>query len=252
MLTLPDPRPWSRHMLARLSHALPSSCALCGTTGREAICDGCRAQFFAAHARRCRQCATRLPDNPAVGAAVCGACFAHPPAFDATMVATDYAAPVDQLVLALKFGHRLALAPLFARMLRDALLHEQEPRAPLPMLLTAIPLGERRLRERGYNQALEIAKPLAHALGVALAPRLAVRCRETHAQALLAPEERHRNIRDAFTLLPHAVDAVRGRHVGVLDDVITTGETLNEFAKTLKRFGAARVTNLVFARALQK
>lgn len=180
----------------------------------------------------------------------CGACLKHAPAFDTTIVATDYAPPVDQLVLALKFGNRLELAPLFASMLRDALL--ASPLTALPQLLTAVPLGPQRLAERGFNQALEIAKPLSRSIGVALNTRLVSRQRDTRAQAQLHDDERRSNMRNAFVVLPNAMDGLRGLHVGVIDDVMTTGETLNALAATLKRFGAARVTNLVFARTLQK
>lgn len=182
----------------------------------------------------------------------CGDCLKHSPAFDATVVATDYAPPVDQLVLALKFGSRLALAPLFAAMLRDALLHARMPETALPSRLTAIPLGSRRLAERGFNQALEIAKPLSRALGITLDARLTSRLRDTQAQAMLHPDERRKNIRNAFIVSSHAIDAVRGQHIGVVDDVMTTGETLHEMAAMLKRFGATRVTNLVFARTPPK
>lgn len=171
------------------------------------------------------------------------------PAFDATIAAADYAAPVDQLVLGLKFGSRLDLAPMLARMVADAARHVQAP--AMPTLLTAVPLGPRRLAERGFNQALEIAKPLSRALGVTLDARIVSRLRDTRAQALLHPDERQKNIRKAFLIEGSAIDRVRGQHVGVVDDVMTTGETLNELAATLKRFGAARVTNFVFARTLK-
>jgi ComF family protein len=187
---------------------------------------------------------------PETSAAVCGECLKQPPAFDATIAAADYAPPVDQLVLALKFGNRLTLAPLFARMLRDAVL--RGPGFALPMQLTAVPLGSRRLMERGFNQALEIARPMSRALGIPLEPQLVMRLRDTPAQALLHPDERRQNIRNAFIVRANAMDTVRGRHIGVMDDVMTTGETLNELAATLKRFGAARVTNFVFARTPQK
>jgi ComF family protein len=240
----------SRQVLARLSPAVPNCCALCGDSGEEALCDGCHRQFFTRRLHRCAQCAAPLPEITTSAAILCGQCLKHPPAFDATIAAADYAPPVDQLVLALKFGNRLALAPLFARMLRDAV-----PRGPwfaLPMLLTAVPLGSQRLMERGYNQALEIARPMSRALGIPLDPALLVRMRDTEAQAMLHPDERRKNIRNAFVVPDHAIDKVRGRHIGVVDDVITTGETLNELAATLKRFGATRVTNFVFARTPQK
>lgn len=182
---------------------------------------------------------------------LCGDCIKQPPAFDATVVATDYAAPVDQLVLTLKFGSRLALAPLFADMLRDALLQNPTEQIALPAILAPVPLGPQRLAERGFNQALEIAKPLARSLGIPLDAKLLTRVRDTRAQALLHPDERHKNIHKGFIVSDHAMDRIRGQHIGVVDDVITTGETLNELAATLKRYGAARVTNFVFARTPQ-
>ncbi len=236
-------RRWSQHMLARLPAAIPCSCAVCGADSESAMCNGCRAQFFANRRHRCSCCAIPLADE---AAAVCGACLKHPPAFDATVAAADYAAPVDQLVLALKFGNRLALAPLLAHLLHDT-CREASP-GDEPTHLTAVPLGPRRLVERGFNQALEIARPLSRSLGARLDARIIVRQRDTHAQALLHPDERHRNIRGAFVVPAAAIDRLRGAHVGVVDDVMTTGETLNEIASTLKRFGARRVTNLVFAR----
>ena len=243
-------RHWSLHLLARLPSALPSSCALCAGAATDGVCSGCRQQFFGKRQARCRQCAIilPLPDAAETSATVCGDCLQRAPAFDATIVAADYAAPVDQLVLALKFGNQLPLAPLFGHMLRDALLLAQAESVALPDLLTAVPLGPQRLAQRGFNQALEIARPLSGALGIALVPGLVVRARDTSAQALLHPDERHKNIRNAFVVPGDAIDAVRGRHIGVVDDVLTTGETLNELAATLKRFGAARVTNFVFAR----
>lgn len=247
-------RHWSQHLLARLPSVVPSSCSLCGISGHDAICPGCHAQFFRLRQHRCAQCAIPLPETTAT---ICGGCLKQAPAFDATIVAADYAPPIDQLVLALKFGNRLPLAPLFARLLRDALLQPKGqgialPAHALPTLLTAVPLGAQRLAERGFNQALEIAKPFSRALGVKLDPVLTLRVRDTQAQALLHAEDRHKNIRHAFIVSQHAIDSVRGQHIGVVDDVITTGETLNELAATLKRFGAARVTNFVFARTPAK
>ncbi|MQA40986.1 ComF family protein, partial [Rugamonas aquatica] len=191
---------------------------------------------------RCPRCANPLPGMAA--GQLCGACRAEPPAFDVTLVAADYAMPLDQLVLQLKFGHRLALATLFARLLRDAVL--QQPGFTLPALLCPVPLGRRRLAERGYNQAMEIARPLARSLGVALHPRLVCRVHETAAQSSVAPDQRRQNIAGAFAIPDPAL--VQGRHIGVVDDVMTSGRTLDELAATLKRHGAARVSNLVFAR----
>ena len=239
-------RGWGAGLLGRL---LPNACALCGGASKDALCAGCEAQFFGPDAAiaRCTCCANPLPgrlDHGAATSQLCGACLANPPAFDRTLVAASYVLPIDQLVLQLKFGHRLALAPLCARLLRDAVLDGES--AALPALLCPVPLGPRRLAERGYNQALEIARPLARGLGVALAPRLVHRVHETAAQSSVTPAERQANIAGAFAV-PEAV-LVAGRHIGVVDDVMTSGRTLNELAATLKRHGAARVSNYVFAR----
>lgn len=264
-----------RHAGALLGRMLPNECALCGGAGKDALCPGCTEQFFGPGATRprCHRCANPLPEaappssakdsgsEPTIGHGLsdpgsglpiahglddqlCGVCLADPPAFDRTLVAADYALPVDQLVLQLKFGHRLALAPLCARLLRDAVL--SHPDTTLPALLCPVPLGARRLAERGYNQALEIARPLARSMGVALHAQLVVRVHETAAQSSVAPERRQQNIAGAFAVPDAAL--VAGRHIGVVDDVMTSGRTLNELAATLKRHGAAQVSNFVFAR----
>ena len=225
-----------------LQALLPSSCALCGAVQDRAVCGACSLAYAANHRPRCPCCA-----NP-VGAIDterrCGACLAVPAAFDATVAACDYAAPLDGLVLGLKFGARLALAPWMAARLNEAALRTG---AALPDVLCPVPLGPRRLVERGYNQALEVARPLAKALGIPLAPRLLERVLETAAQSGVAPGERRRNVRGAFALADGQAQ-LAGRHVGVVDDVMTSGHTLDELAGVLKRAGAARVTNFVFAR----
>ena len=229
---------------------LPVSCALCGAACDAIVCSACTAQFFGHDRLRCGPCGNPLDgtalDDQDNGHLCCGACLAEAPAFDATLVAGDYAAPLDQLVLRLKFGAQLALATLFAQLLHEAALRQSG--FLLPDLLCPVPLGQGRLAERGFNQALEMARPLARLLGLPLHATLMQRVRETQAQSGLAPGERGRNIAQAFTLAPQATALVRGRHIGIVDDVMSSGQTLDELAATLKRFGAARVSNLVFAR----
>lgn len=225
-----------------LAILLPSHCVLCGAGGAALLCPGCHAQFFGAGPPRCPSCANPLATS-AAPAVPCGRCQAERPAFDATIVAADYALPVDRLVLQLKFAGQLALARLFAGLLADAVRRSAAPR---PALLCPVPLGLQRLAERGFNQSLEIARPLGRQLGIAVHAGLAARVRETRAQSSTPHGARHANIARAFAVPERAL--VAGRHVGLVDDVMSSGQTLHELAATLKRHGAARVTNYVFAR----
>ncbi|TFW10657.1 ComF family protein [Massilia arenosa] len=234
---------WRRWVAAALRAALPSHCALCGMAAGGIICVPCHADYVAPQRPRCRVCANPVADHRI---RTCGRCLAHPPPFDATVAAVDYAAPLDRLVLQLKFAARLPYATWLAQAMTDAVL--AQPHLELPHVLCPVPLGPKRLAERGFNQALEIARPLSRSLGIPLRPRLACRPLDTRAQSSISPRERHANLRNAFTLPPESVHLVRGLHIGVVDDVMTSGHTLAALAATLKRFGAARVTNIVFAR----
>ena len=255
-MPFPQLRHWPQLQLARILASMPSCCALCNQSGKRIICDDCNQHYFADCPPRCRQCANPLPrlNAPGSGPALCGNCLKQPRAFDTTIVACDYAAPTDQLILALKFGGRLALAPMFAQMLCDAMQRQASSAQPtlsadLPDILTAVPLSAQRLRQRGFNQALEIAKPLARMLGLNLQHGLLLRQRDTLPQSQVPQlEQRRRNLRQAFAVPPAAAQHIHGRHIGVVDDVMTSGETLHALAKTLRRHGARRITNFVFAR----
>lgn len=239
------PARWPLRLMRGLAASLlPSSCALCGLDSGAAVCAPCHARFLASSCGRCRRCANPMAVRDACWP--CAACQSAPPAYDATIAAGDYASPLDQLVLQLKFGGRLALAPWMGKVLGQTVLARRPP--ALPDLLCPVPLGPGRLVERGFNQALEIARPLSAALGVPVRATLALRARDTAAQSAVGPAERRRNIRHAFAVAPQALDMVRGRHIGLVDDVMTSGATLHELAATFKRAGAARVSNFVFAR----
>ena len=223
---------------------LPAQCALCGIGCPQVLCLPCRAQYLGQTRPRCRQCANPLADFDV--AQLCGRCLHQWPAYDATITALDYAAPVDQLLLQLKFGARLALAPLFAQLLYAAM--QQRSGWERPQLLCPVPLGPARLAERGFNQALEIARPLARLLAVPLQPRLALRVRETRAQSGVAPRERQANLAHAFVIAPEHAALLPRCHVGIVDDVMSSGHTVDALATACKRAGAARVSVLVVAR----
>lgn len=227
---------------------LPAQCALCGMGCPQVLCPPCRAQYLGQGRGqlrpRCRQCANPLADIEV--ALLCGRCVRQRPAYDATVTAFDYAAPVDQLLLQLKFGARLALAPLLAELLHVAIQQQQAWEAP--QLLCPVPLGPARLAERGFNQALEIARPLARLLDVPLQPRLALRVRDTRAQSSVAPQERRANLAHAFAIAPEHGALLQGGHVGIVDDVMSSGHTVNALAAACKSAGAVKVSILVVAR----
>lgn len=218
---------------------LPPHCLLCGGNGdaQRDLCAAC-AHDLVRNRTCCPRCA--LPLDTA--APLCGECLQHAPPFAAAFAPFVYARPLDQLEKRFKFGRSLAAGRVLAELLLDA-IGESPP--PLPQLLLAVPLHASRLRERGYNQALELAKPLAQALRIPLRHDVLVRTRATAAQSDLDADARRRNLRGAFD----CVGTDMPQHVAVLDDVMTTGATLRECALTLLRAGAVRVDVWALARA---
>ena len=216
---------------------LPWRCLLCGDTGAEGVdlCDACIAEL-PRNKCCCERCALPLP----ISAPLCGRCQRKAPPWDAAWAPFRYAWPLDRLETRFKFSRDLAAGRALTG------LWQKEVPLALPQLILAVPLHRRRLRERGYNQALELAKPLAHALNVPLRHDVLQRVRHTDAQTALDAVERRRNLRGAFALRE---GAALPAHVAVLDDVFTTGTTLSECARVLKRAGVERVDVWALARA---
>jgi ComF family protein len=216
---------------------LPHHCVLCGaSTLNRLLCAGCDADLPHYGAPACPACAL-----PAQGGNLCGACLRHPPAFDRTLAAFSYRFPIDRLLHAFKYSGNLALIEVLAKPLaRFAAEH------PKPDLLLPMPLHPERLKERGFNQSLEIAKTISRWLDIPLMAEACRRTRDTPSQAGLKWKERRRNVRGAF-----ASDLdLAGKRIAVLDDVMTTGATLNEVSRILKGRGAAEVSAWVVARTL--
>lgn len=216
---------------------LPWRCLLCGDAGVDGVdlCAACMAEL-PRNTHRCERCALPLP----VSAPQCGRCQRKAPPWDAAWAPFRYAWPLDRLETRFKFGRDLAAG--------RALVHAWQRERPhaLPQLILPVPLHRRRLRERGYNQTLELVRPLAKALCVPYQRDVLFRTRHTDAQTGLTAIERRRNLRNAFALRE---DVTLPAHVVVLDDVFTTGATLGECARTLKRAGVERVDVWALARA---
>ena len=218
-----------RNFLAAL---FGGSCYLCRGAAPGILCRACDADLPRLAPPRCPRCALASPRGE-----VCGRCLSEAPRYDATFAALAYEFPADALVHSLKFRGELALAGFLGEALSSQVdLNEVD-------LVIPVPLSGARLRERGYNHAAEIARQLARAK---LDLSLCERSRDTQPQMALPFDERRRNVRGAF----RCTRALRGETVAVVDDVMTTGATLDELAAVLKAAGARRVVNWVVARTL--
>lgn len=216
--------------------ALPLRCLVCSNPGNDGLdlCAACHAELpWNDHA--CPLCALPLPpDEPA---AACGACLREPPRQVGAAATFVYAPPIDRLVLRFKFHQDLAAG----RLLSQLMLQSVPDFARHPLL--PMPLHGRRLRERGYDQARELARPLARELGLPLWSGLC-RSRATVAQSTLDADARRQNLRGAF-----AVQATPPPRLTLVDDVMTTGATLDAAVRALRRSGVAEATLWVCARA---
>ena len=203
-------------------------------------CDGCVVHLSGLNAQRCPVCA-----EVSSGARICLRCRLTPPAFDLTFALADYSPPLDRLIHAIKFARLSALAAPLGRMLairvaREAAFTRIGPQA----LIIALPLGSGRLARRGFNQSVLLALPVARALGLSLTRGLLRRTRDTLPVSSLEASRRGEALSDAFESSP----IPRGATVIVVDDVMTTGATLQAAAIALRRAGAGSVINCVAAR----
>jgi len=216
-------------------------CILCGAEGYDGLdlCPGCLGDLpFNRHA--CQRCALPLPDA-ALKDALCGQCQKQPPKFDRCYAPLRYGYPLDHLISNFKFRDRLAQGHLLSGLLGNFLLQQQ---CELPELIIPVPLHVSRLRERGFNQALELARPLSKRFDLPIDSHLVIRNRATSSQMELDKRARRKNIRGAFEL----TGRLSARHVAIVDDVVTTGSTVNELAAILRRGGAERVDVWAVAR----
>ena len=227
-----------------VSRLFPRGCVVCGLQPGAAlsICTQCETDFFPVDTERCERCAIRMHASTSGAARICGRCLASAPEFDTTMTLADYVSPVDGMVMALKFTARLDLARFFGRLLASrssAMSASVRDGVVIP-----VPLAFERIRQRGFNQSHYIARAFASAAGCRLVADRLLRVRHTAPQQTLALKERRRNIRGAFAV----EGSFSGQSVMVVDDVMTTGSTLDEVARMLKRAGASHVHNLIVAR----
>lgn len=238
---MPAPaRPLADVLRSTLGALLPPGgglCAVCQRWSPSRLCADCTDRY-AAPVPRCQRCALRIPSG-----GCCGTCLTSPPPLDHCIAALDYGFPWDRLLWDYKFHEGLQWRAVLTDLLDRALADAESPDVVLP-----IPLSPRRLRERGYNQSLEIARTLARRRQWRCEPDLLLRVRDTQQQASLHLTARQANMRHAFALEPAKRGQLQGAHVALVDDVMTTGATLFEAAAELRRAGVAHVQAWVLAR----
>lgn len=219
-----------------LDALLPTYCPLCAAPSDGLLCQGCRREL-PLNRHCCPRCALPLPDRQNT---LCGHCLSSKPTIDHSLIPFRYAEPIDYLIGQFKFAANLPLG----RLLSQLWLTHVDATAVQPELLIPVPLHSRRLRERGYNQALELAKPLARQFGIPIDHHSCERVIDNPPQAGLKKQQRKRNIRGAFKLRR----TLEARHIALVDDVVTTGSTVTELARLLKRSGVERVDVWALAR----
>ncbi len=227
-----------------LDFALPQRCAGCGVVqpGPGDFCGPCWQALSHMPPSGCVRCGLPMEQS----GLICGPCLANPPSHDGVHAAVDYGDIARRVVLRLKYGRKLGLAPVMARlMLRHA--------ATVPeAILVPVPLHWTRLWHRGFNQSLVIARSIARQTGQQVHPNLLVRVRRTQSLGGLGRAARAREVWGVFALNTRLdLPDVRGREVLLVDDVYTTGATANACARLLKRKGARSVHILCWARVLQ-
>lgn len=216
---------------------LPKTCILCNdyTQNTPPLCNSCELDLPILP-QSCQQCAQFLRFT-SQNELICGTCLSHAPAFNLTHALFPYEPPIRQLITRLKFHGELYYARALGQLMKQRIQTSWYINKPFPNLIIPIPLHSKRLRERGFNQALEIAKPIAEALSIPIDYQGVTRKKATTAQSGLPADLRKRNIANAFSVSRDYT----GLTIALVDDVMTTGLTVRECARLLKKHGAARI-----------
>jgi ComF family protein len=224
-----------------LDEMFSGRCELCGCKIKysKMLCAACKWDLpWLGHI--CRRCSVPISKH---NQGLCGRCQSQPPYYDRVYSLFSYRQPVTGLIVALKFQHRLHLARLLGQLMIDDLLLRLDS---MPDIILPVPLHPQRLRERGFNQAYELARFVSAELNVEISAAVE-RCRDGQPQIALSRKHRIKNIHGVFRV--HDQGAMTKSHVLIIDDVMTTGATVNELARILKQAGAARVDVVTLARA---
>lgn len=218
---------------------LAQPCVLCGSMSRNGLwCEACEQALPYLTGPLCQSCALPIPDG-----SLCGHCLAHPPRFTRSTAVYAYTFPINKLIQLLKYGNQLALADVLAKQLARRI-----DLTNLPDCLIAMPLHTNKLQYRGYNQALLLGKRLARELDIELLTHACQRVRDTPSQSAMPFKERGKNMRNAFSC---NMD-LSGKKVALVDDVLTSGASLNALAQAVQKNGATEIQSWVVARTIRK
>lgn len=218
-----------------------SQCLVCRTWQTERLCAACLKRWRLS-GLRCTRCAIDLPAHH--HDTICTDCEDQSPEFDRAIAAVDYVGPWPELLAKLKFQRHTALAKPLGRLLADA----TQTRKGLTSLIVPVPLSTQRLRERGYNQSWLLARQVGRQLNITARTDVLQRRLHTSRLMSLTAEARAQQIREAFHIPARHHGLLQGRHVAIVDDVMTTGATLNACAQALLDAGACSVSAWVLAR----
>ncbi len=208
----------------------------------------------------CHECHSRLPlvtqscpicAMPSVNQQVCGACLNHSPYFDHCLAAFHYEPPISNFIARFKFNQQLQLIELLSQYLyKKICAHYDDKNLKLPNLLIPVPLHSKRIRQRGFNQAQLIGKYLAKKLQRPLSNKICQRIIDTQPQSALNANQRQANLRGAFSIHKNHLEKLRNQEVAIIDDVVTTGSTVNELSKQLIKVGVRKIHIWCLARAI--
>lgn len=228
--------------------ALPVHCVFCAIripAHFPNICPGCIADLpWLLHVCAC--CSLPLSSS-APAAAVCGECLQQPKPYQQLHALFSYQFPIDQLILHLKFQQQFVYAHLLGELLAERCVQHYNIAPTRPSLILPVPLHPQRVRQRGFNQAAELARPVARHLGIPISYNSVQRVKYTEAQMDLPLALRAKNLKGAFKASP----ALRGKHVAIIDDVVTTGHTIEALALALHKVGVRQIDVWGVARALK-
>ncbi|MBY0576639.1 MAG: ComF family protein [Gallionellaceae bacterium] len=223
---------------SKIKQLLPAQpCVLCGSMSDDGLwCAACDDALPYLDASHCPICALPVP-----GGATCGQCLQHPPVFNRATAVFGYTFPLDKLMQAMKYREQIALAHAFAGKLAQRI-----DKTDLPDCIIPMPLHPAKLRERGFNQSLLLAGGVARELNVRLLRNACQRVRDTPPQSALPWKERKKNVRGAF----RCDTDLTGKRVALVDDVMTTGASLDALAEAVQQMGASEISVWVVARTL--